>query len=74
MPSPDHYRNKHEIEAIKDKIVTPTLYKAERKTQISEVIKSAAKRTIGPGSFNPKRTEARVTGTYGGLERVTMAD
>ena len=32
VPSPDQYRNKHEISISTEKVVSPTLYKAPRKT------------------------------------------
>ena len=37
------------------KIRSPTLYKAERKTDMTDIVANAVKKmTIGPGTFNPK--------------------
>lgn len=47
-----------------------------RTTDITDIVKTAGKRTLlGPGSFDPKKISMRrVLGTYGGQERVTMAE
>ena len=77
VPEPTKYQknempeNKH----IYKKVSTPALYMTQRKTEISEFIKKAEQRTIGPGSFNPKSLSAkRVTGVYGGQPRITFAE
>ena len=56
------------------KISSPTLYKVARKTEITEIVANAMKvAAIGPDSYNPKTVQAKVYGTYGGLERQTYA-
>jgi len=56
------------------KVSSPSLYKASRKTELSQLVDSAKKRyTIGPGSFTPKTPQNHIPGSYDGLPRVTMA-
>lgn len=71
MPAPTTYSAIFESK----KSSAPALYRTSRKTDITEIVSKAEKRTqLGPGSFNPAIVKRRVIGTYGGQERVTMAE
>ena len=72
LPAPNVYKN---IEAgYMVKVRANSLYKSPRRTDISDLVKQATKsKDVGPGSLHPKDQKLRVLGSYGGLERVTMA-
>ena len=72
LPAPNKYENVQSGYGFK--VSSPTLYKASRKTEITEVVANATKASsVGPGSHNPKPFKPKVQGTYGGLERQTYA-
>ena len=73
IPPPGTYKKIDEGYGFSVK--TPSLYRAERKTEITDIIGKAKSRSgISPSSYNPKRVQDKVLGTYGGLDRVTMAE
>ena len=72
VPSPNYYKKVQDGYGFK--VSAPFLYKSSRKTEFTEMIDKAKKVVVGPGSHEPKRAQRRVLGTYGGLERVTIAE
>jgi len=69
LPAPNFYERKDLGPSPK----SVSLYKSARKTEFTTLIEVAKRTPIGPGSFNPKPITPRVTGSYGGLTRVTEA-